>query len=190
MKSDALGKVGQKIREIRKDQKLTLKDVAEKSGITTGLLSKIENFRTIPSLPVLHNISIALDVPMSELVKPVNDTGPEPYILIRSGEGESETREDSPGLTYESLVSQGIANINIRANIVKVAPNTYRPPTSTDAMELLHVLTGTIHYGLDEEILELQPGDTLYFDGAIPHSVENKFDAEASLFKVYLLRGN
>lgn len=190
MKSDALGKVGQKIREIRKDQKLTLKDVAEKSGITTGLLSKIENFRTIPSLPVLHSISLSLEVPMSELVKPVSDTGPEPYMLIRKGQGESETREDSPGLLYENLFSQGLGNLNLRANVVKVAPHTYRPPTSTDAMELLHVLNGNIHYGLDKEILELQQGDTLYFDGSIPHSVENKSDDEVALFKVYLLRGS
>lgn len=190
MKSDALGKVGQKIREVRKERKLTLKDVAEKSGITTGLLSKIENFRTIPSLPVLHSISISLEVSMSELVKPVSDASPEPYVLIRQGKGEVETREDSPGLTYENLFSQGLANLNLRANVVRVAPRSFRPHTSTDAMELLHVLNGKIYYGLKDEVLELNQGDTLYFDGAIPHSVENKSDEPVAMFKIYLLRGN
>ena len=71
MKSDILSAIGKKLRNVRKEKGLSLADVAQKSGITPGLLSKIENFRTMPSLPVLYKISEALEEPLSEIVKPV-----------------------------------------------------------------------------------------------------------------------
>lgn len=189
MRSIELGKVGKKIRELRKDRKMNLQDVADKSGITAGLLSRIENFRTLPSLPVLHKISIALEVPLSELVESVGSPRPITYKLIKFGEGEKETRDDSEGLTYESLINTSFAEISMMSNIVRVAPNSYRKPVSNDSMELLHVISGEVKYGLKDIIIDIKKGDTLYFDGSIPHSVENTTDQEAVLFKVYLLKG-
>lgn len=188
MRSVELGKVGKKIRALRKEQKLNLQDVAEKSGITAGLLSRIENFRTLPSIPVLYKISIALEVPMSELVDAVGSPKAVSYILVRNGEGETDSRDDSAGLTYESLINVSLTTSNIMVNIVKVGAGAYREPVANDSMELIYVVSGHIKYGLKDNLIELHPGDTLYFDGSIPHSVENlSTETEAILFKVYML---
>ena len=186
MRSVELGKVGKRIREIRKNKKMNLQEVAEKSQITAGLLSRIENFRTLPSLPVLHKISIALDVPLSDLVEAVGSPKPLTFIHIKKGQGEIETRDDSRGLTYEALISESLKTGNIMVNRVVVAPQTFRPPVSNDSMELLHMLKGNIEYGLKDSIVQLEEGDTLFFDGRIPHSVENRTSEEAIIFKVYL----
>ncbi len=92
MKTDVLSAVGKKLKEIRKQKSLNLTEVATKSGITAGLLSRIENFRTIPSLPVLYKISVALNEPLHEIVKPVSDDADELYNLVLKGEGELESR--------------------------------------------------------------------------------------------------
>ena len=188
MRSVELGKVGKKIRQIRKSRGMNLQEVANRSDITAGLLSRIENFRTLPSLPVLHKISIALEVPMAELVETVGSPADARYLLLRAGEGEKEEREDSKGLVYENLLSQSINSSNLQVSLITVPPNTYRPPVANDHMELIHVLQGTLSYGLENEKILIRKGDTLYFDGSIPHSLDNQSDTDVVLFKIYLLK--
>ncbi|MFQ3574805.1 MAG: XRE family transcriptional regulator [Cytophagales bacterium] len=188
-KESSLGFIGKKINEIRKAKGLNMKTVAEGANISMGLLSKIENFRTMPSLPVLLSISKALEVNLADLVEDVNTNvvAKTEYLLVRKDQGMIETREDSKGLVYRSLVSTFVNKINIRANIVTINPNVYREPLSTNGMELVHVLSGSVYYGIGNEQIRLEKGDTLYFDGNIPHSVENKNDIEAMMFKIYFI---
>lgn len=188
MRSAELGKVGKKIRQIRKDRGMNLQEVAEKSEITAGLLSRIENFRTLPSLPVLHKISLALGVTLAELVELVDNRPEANYIFIPKGTGELEEREDSLGVIYENLLSSSIGDVTLHTCIVTLPPKTYRKPLANDSMELLYVVSGQIQYGLGEETLQLAEGDTLYFDGSIPHSLQNFADTPVVLFKAYLLR--
>ncbi|MDN5201064.1 XRE family transcriptional regulator [Fulvivirgaceae bacterium BMA10] len=187
MKDDSLSLIGKKIKEERKKRNLSLQQIAERSDVTAGLLSKIENFRTIPSLPVLLNISKALEVNLSELVESVRLEEKSSYTLIRDQQGELEEREDSLGLVYESLIHQDLFNLNIRVNIVRIHGNVFREPIATDGMELVYVLNGDVTYGLNGEKIHLTKGDTLFFDGSTPHSVQNNQEEEAILFKVYLI---
>ena len=188
MRSVELGKVGKKIRQIRKSRGMNLQEVADKSDITAGLLSRIENFRTLPSLPVLHKISIALAVPMSELVEMVGNPSDSKYILIKAGQGEIEEREDSKGLLYENPFNTSINSGHLQASIIRVAPNTFRPPIANDNMELIYVLSGVLEYGIGDEKVIIEKGDTLFFDGGIAHSLKNEGTEEVVLFKTYLLK--
>jgi len=186
IKDDILSNIGKKIREERKNKGLNLQQVASQSNITAGLLSKIENFRAVPSLPVLLNISKTLEVNMADLVEEVVNNKEVSFLHIKKGEGKIEEREDSQGLIYESLIYQNILDINFRANLVKVKPKCIRAPIATDAMELIYVITGSVTYGFENLEVVLNEGDTLYFDGHFPHSVKNNLDTQAVLFKVYL----
>ncbi|MEM7510134.1 MAG: helix-turn-helix domain-containing protein [Bacteroidota bacterium] len=191
IRDDRLSRIGKKIKEIRKSRQMSLQEVASKSSVTAGLLSKIENFRTIPSLPVLLSIAKALDVDLSELVSSVMNNDEAPYILVRKGEGEVEEREDSKGLKYQSILSYSISNLtelNIKVNMVSLDIGADRQPIATDALELIHVISGSVKYGLPDHEVELQQGDTLFFNGRLPHSVKNMYFKETVLFKVYLLQ--
>ena len=190
MKSDILGAIGKKLREIRKDKGLSLLEVATESGITAGLLSKIENFRTTPSLPVLYKIAVALKEPLSEIVRPVDDGPEESYTLIRHGEGDEEIRYDSKGLVYEGLISKVIHNTPVKINTVTEKPGVYRKPIANDSYELIYVLEGEIIYGLRDELIHLKKGDTLYFNGQIPHSLKNPGTKNVMLFKTYFMNPN
>lgn len=186
IKDDILSNIGKKIKEERKNMGLNLQEVASLSNITAGLLSKIENFRAVPSLPVLLNISKALDVNMSDLVENVVSNKEVSFLLVKKDERKSEEREDSEGLMYESLIHQDLSDINFRANIVKVKPKCYREPIATEAMELIYVIAGSVSYGFSDQEVVLNEGDTIYFDGSFPHSLKNNMDNQAVLFKVYL----
>jgi transcriptional regulator with XRE-family HTH domain len=188
MKHDKLSLIGLRILELRKAKKMSLRELAKRSNLSAGLLSKIENFRTVPSLSVLVDIATSLEVDVSVLVKNINGDTASPYLLVRADEGRPETREDSKGLLYNYLLSQDLANYTLRVNEVIISANTYRKPLSTNALELVHVLAGVVKYGFKDAEVALGPGDTLYFDGLLAHSVRNDSEEPVRLFKVYLLR--
>ncbi|MEM6763573.1 MAG: XRE family transcriptional regulator [Bacteroidota bacterium] len=191
IRDDRLSRIGKKIKEIRKSRQMSLQEVAVKSDVTAGLLSKIENFRTVPSLPVLLNVAKSLEVDISELVSSVMNNDEIPYILVRKGEGEVEEREDSKGLKYQSILSYSInasTEINIKVNLVSLDVSADRHPVATDALELIYVVSGAVRYGLPDHEINLSQGDTLFFNGRLPHSVKNMYVNDTVLFKVYLLQ--
>ena len=61
---DILVNLGKQLKKVRLSKNLSLKQVAEMSDVSTGLISKIENFRTTPSLPVLLKIMQSLEIDM------------------------------------------------------------------------------------------------------------------------------
>lgn len=188
MKHDKLSLIGLRILELRKAQKMSLRELAKRSGLSAGLLSKIENFRTVPSLSVLIEIANSLEVDVSVLVKNINGETAAPYLLVRADEGRPETRDDSKGLIYKYLLSQDLLNYSLRVNEVLILPETYRKPLSTNALELVHVLEGTVQYGFKDNEVLLTTGDTLYFDGLLAHSVRNSTAETVRVLKVYLMR--
>lgn len=188
MKHDKLSLIGLRILELRKAKKMSLRELAKRSNLSAGLLSKIENFRTVPSLSVLIDIANSLEVDVSVLVKNINGETTTPYLLVRANEGRAEKRDDSKGLMYKYLLSQDLSNYSLRVNEVHVSPNTYRKPLSTNALELVHVLEGTVHYGFKDQEVAVSVGDTLYFDGIVAHSVRNATEQPARMLKIYLLR--
>ncbi|HEX8426666.1 XRE family transcriptional regulator [Hymenobacter sp.] len=188
MKHDKLSLIGLRILEMRKAKKMSLRELAKRSNLSAGLLSKIENFRTVPSLSVLIEIANSLEVDVSVLVKNINGETAAPYLLVRANEGRVEKRDDSKGLLYKYLLSQDLANYSLRVNEVHISPHTYRKPLSTNALELVHVLEGTVHYGFKDQEVAVTVGDTLYFDGIVAHSVRNATEQPARMLKIYLLR--
>lgn len=188
MKHDKLSLIGLRILELRKARKMSLRELAKRSNLSAGLLSKIENFRTVPSLSVLVEIADSLEVDVSVLVKNINGETAAPYLLVRANEGRPEQRDDSKGLVYNYLLSQDLLSYTLRVNEVLISPHTFRKPLSTNALELVHVLAGSVRYGFKDDEMLLATGDTLYFDGIMAHSVGNDTDEPARLLKVYLLR--
>lgn len=183
---DILINLGKQLKKVRKNKNLSLKQVAEMSDVSTGLISKIENFRTTPSLPVLLKIMQSLQIDLSELN--LSSSRKDKYILIKKGEGEIEPRDDSQGLEYTFLFSNKVAESNLRAYLVKVNKDVYRKPISTDAIELIYVVKGKLDYILKEEKLTLEEGDILFFDGSIPHAVQNKYSESVIMLKIYMIQ--
>jgi transcriptional regulator with XRE-family HTH domain len=185
MRNIELGKVGKKIRQIRKERSLNLQEVADRSDITAGLLSRIENFRTLPSLPVLHNISIALGVPLSELVGTVGHNGEQaPYLLIKDGEGELRSNLGIRGLMQESLLETAIDEHNLQVSMLKLHPGAAQPQTTFEGSELLFVVKGNLSFEIQQESIPLKTGDTLFYNARNPHAMLNTNGETAVLFRV------
>lgn len=181
-------KIAQRIKEKRIKRGLTLKDVGNRTGLSKGLLSKIENFRTIPSLPVLACISETLGVDLAELVGGVGSDSDEKYYLVKAGEREPITRRDNAvGFLYEAVVSRQLDSCFFKSMVLTITPGGKRKAITSDADQFILILKGKINFHLGGEVVHMQTGDALLFDGRTPHVPLNASRTDAQLLVVYLL---
>ncbi len=182
--------LGGRIKEIRKQEKFTLQELADRTGLTAGLLSKIENFRTVPSLPVLMSIATALQVDLAELFAGMSFAHKPKWLLIRHSDQKPVEREESDGMSYSVILETALNAVNLQVLLVTVQPGVKREPVSGEGDEMLYILSGKMEYRLGEDRVQLQAGDTLFFDGALPHAPVNPHKSPVTLLACYFLREN
>jgi len=183
-----LSKLGEAIRLYRKKSKLTLQDIANKTGLSNGLLSKIENARSVPSLPVLINISKALTIPLSDLLKSIEAEESVHYLLIKSNQLKKIKRENTFGYQYETIFSKPTHEGFFEAMILTLENDARGKLVTTDGDMLVHVLDGRCTLQLDHETIQMDRGDTIYFNGKFPHMSHHYGEGKAILFLGYFLR--
>lgn len=180
--------IGRRIRHRRQQLKKTLDEVARAAGLSCGLISKIENFRTVPSLPVLARISAALDTDMADFVAGVTArTTADAYTVIRRDERVPMEREEAKGFQYEAIFSKETAACFWQSVVLTLQPGAQRPAATTDGDEFLLVLSGNAILRIGTEAVELAEGDAIFFDGRIPHTSQPAGTAPAVLFVAYFL---
>src|SRR5882757_2378754 len=104
MQDDIILKISYRIKEIRKEKRITIQELADKAGVSKGLISQIENNRTIPSLPVLMNIVQSLNLDLTEFFKDLSSKGrQEKVFVIRSSEYSPIQKEASKGFSYQRM---------------------------------------------------------------------------------------
>ncbi|MCK4401898.1 helix-turn-helix transcriptional regulator [bacterium] len=188
MKEINLITIGLQIRRIRKDKNLSLQEIANRTGLSKSLLSKVENFRTIPSLPVLLRISDVLNVDMAELVKGINKKHKQAYTIVRKNERKIIERENARGFTYESLIiTENKKTSLFESFILTLKKDSKRKLVSTDGNEFLFILKGKIEFEYGKEKILLRKGDSIFFDGRIPHVPRNIEQGEVKILVIYLL---
>ncbi|WP_233602940.1 helix-turn-helix domain-containing protein [Pedobacter sp. KBW06] len=72
MEEDVILKISYRIKEIRKERGITIQELADRAGVSKGLISQIENNRTVPSLMVLIDIIKSLDVDLNQFFKDIS----------------------------------------------------------------------------------------------------------------------
>ncbi len=184
IRAESLSLVGRKIYEIRKKKKLSLKELAAKAEVTAGLLSKIENFKAMASLPVLYSISRALEVDLAELVLELTYYTNEPYTVIRASERKNDEISSSDNVSNELILDDEFKGVGAKASILTINPGGKRKTMLTNYQELVYVISGSIKYTLEEDVVELNAGDTIYFDGGIQHSWNNEGKVPAVGFRL------
>ncbi|WP_306350429.1 helix-turn-helix domain-containing protein [Flavobacterium sp. '19STA2R22 D10 B1'] len=183
---DYLIGIGKRIKEIRKNNKKTISEIADQAAVSNGLISKIENGRTIPSLPVLLNIISALEIDVSLFFEPLALSQSAPYIVTRAAEHTLIEKEiDAKGFTYHHIFSKQIASLGFEAVLLTVDPQSHREKVETDAYEFKYVLNGSITYSIGENEVTLDQGDSLFFDGRIPHVPINNSSASCTMLVLY-----
>lgn len=179
-----LVELSQRIKNCRLDRRLTLEDVASHAGLTTSWLSKVENFRVTPSLQGLAKIAEALGMTLSELVEGL-DSRPK-LVIVRRDERRELERDDRGDhhSVYESMAFKRPNRI-MDPFVLRLPPSGGRKEVlAHEGEEFLLVLSGQVRFEFGEEITPLKCGDSVYFDGSVPHRVFNPFKRPAEVLIV------
>jgi transcriptional regulator with XRE-family HTH domain len=165
--------LGNTIRELRLKHGLTIAEVADQTGISRGMLSKIENAQTATSLETLAKLTGALGVSLSTLFRNYNipEGGAQ---LVKQGSGMEVVRRGTKrGHTYHLLAyDQGPTKLFEPFLITMDDASEVFPTFEHPGTEFIHLLEGKIEYRHGQSTYVLEPGDSLTFRGDIPHGPE------------------
>jgi transcriptional regulator with XRE-family HTH domain len=185
--NDKLIRLGIEFKKIRKSKNLTLREIANKTKLSKSLISKIENLRTIPSLPVVIKIADALNKNLSELFTDIGVDESKDYILVPKNKRELIEREQSKGFKYYSLVIKNKSNLVFESFFVTLEKYTKRKLITTNGDQFIFIIKGSIELMLRDKTINLKKGDSIYFDGRIPHVTRNTYIGNSEFIVIYLL---
>ena len=182
-----LPQLGKKIKETRVSRGLKIREIAEKTGVSKGMVSKIENGRTVPSLPVLISIITALDIDLGDFFHDIDLVAPSDFVHIKEQDYTPFKKEKSEGFAYRHIHNQDFRGFSFSSIMLEISPEATRDFVTTDGQEYLYILEGCVDYHLGDEIIKLNKGDSLFFNGQIPHVPLNSSDEVAKMLVIYIL---
>lgn len=176
--------IGDKIRQIRRRQAITLDVLTKRTGLSPGHLSKIERGLSSPSIATLSRIADALGASVSDFFE---NGDPHPRICVVPPDRRKPITRDSRlfGYHYESLAHRR-PNKLMEPFVITVSPGNRTDHTFVHAgEELMYLLEGavTLAYG-DEHYTVDRVGTCVYFDAAVPHRADCLGSTEARLMVV------
>ena len=188
MNGNEIPYVGKRIKEIRLSKEMKLTDVAASAGVSKGLLSRIENCRSVPSLPVLFSVIQAIgENPVTFFEKFSYSPDAPFYILMRMNDYLPVEKEDSTGFHYFSIISRSFSDVTMNVVHLLLEPEACRAAVTTDGMEYIYLAEGEIDYNLGKDTITMYQGDSLFFDGRLPHLKINHSKNTARILVIYLL---
>jgi transcriptional regulator with XRE-family HTH domain len=188
IEENQLYSISEQIKLLRNSKKISLRELANRSEISPAMVSKIENRRTIPSLMTLVAIAKALDVEFFELVKNINKTHNEPYLLIKADDQKKINKEASMNYAINFIHSLDLNQFNhFEFNHLTIGTGAKRETVETEGHQYIYCLKGTLYFRINDVEIKIQKGDTLFFDGKHPHVPVNKSKSEVELLVIYLL---
>jgi transcriptional regulator with XRE-family HTH domain len=157
------------LRYLRARRGLSLRSLAEQSGLNVNTLSLIENSKTSPSVSTLQQLASALDVPITAFFE--TDT-PKNEIAFQK-EGQRPRAAFAHG-TLEDL-GAGLTLHGGQPFLVTLEPkaNSGSTPIVHTGLELVYCLEGHLSYTIEGRVYPLDPGDSLLFEAYLPHCWQN-----------------
>jgi transcriptional regulator with XRE-family HTH domain len=163
------------MRKIRKSKGLTLKQLGQKIGMSSGMLSRLENNQSSPPIATLAKIAQGLEVPISVFFEEQGESTDHKYIVTHNDQRRQVVRRGSDiGFTYYAFNTAKDLNL-IEAFIMEHPPLKKKLKVLFDhpGEELVLVLRGTIELVYGHEKIRLTVGDAIHFDPSIPHRAQN-----------------
>ena len=157
-----------RLRELRLRLGWSLAQLATATGLSKGMLSKIENGRSGPSLGTLSRLATALDVPLAAFFRGLQEESD--VLLVKAGQGLDLSPRSHAGHRYQLLGAMRGAHQLMEPVLVTVLERTeVFPLYQHEGIELLYMVSGAMDYGVGDSTYRLEPGDSLQFDGEAAH---------------------
>ena len=164
--------IGREVRAFRHQLGMTVTQLAQGANMSAGMLSKIENGQTSPSLATLTELSRALQVPVTSFFRRFEEERSATYV--KAGQGlPIERRGTRAGHQYQLLGHSFSRLLAVEPYLITLSQDSdVFPIFQHEGVEFLFMLEGEVGYRHGDKTYLLQPGDSLYFDADVPHGPE------------------
>ena len=161
--------IGTQVRMARNRHGLTVARVAQLTGLSPGMLSKIENGNALPSLTTLHALSRVFKVPMTYFFETHEETQGCCYVK-KDGGLFIESRGSKVGHQYQ-LLGHGVGNeVSVAPYMIELTDTSeVFPLFQHPGVEFIHMLEGEVVYQHGGRQHHLSPGNSLFFEGSTAH---------------------
>ncbi len=180
--------IGLQIRALRRRNGLSITELAAAAGISSGMLSKIENGQISPSLATLQGVAGALAVPITTLFATFEEK--RDCSFVKAGQGVViERRGTKVGHVYQLLGAALGGDVVIEPYLI-----TLREDAASytgfhhEGVEFIYMLSGAVIYRHADRTYHLTPGDALLFDSAAPHGPERLIDVPMTYLSIIVYR--
>jgi transcriptional regulator with XRE-family HTH domain len=176
----ALSYMGRRIRELRRQQKLSLVQLSAACDTSVAMLSHIERGQTQPSLKTLDRIRQALGVPMTTLFPHSEETSPDLLTVVRH---DSREHLEFPhiGLTKQKLSPNDDSDLEVLLLVLEPGGSSGQEPWARFGEKAGLVLKGSMQLDVGGEVFELATGDSFQFDSSKPHRFANTGDQTSEI---------
>ncbi len=169
--------VGLKVKGFRESKKLTVDDLAERSGLSAEQILSIENDENLPSLGPLIKVARALGVRLGTFLDDSDKLGPvvsrladrEKESTISFSNGAAEARKN---MVYHALAREK-AGRHMEPFVIEVQANEAKDfkLSAHEGEEFIYVLSGELEIAYGKETYKLSAGDSIYYDSIVMHHV-------------------
>jgi transcriptional regulator with XRE-family HTH domain len=160
-------RVAARMRRLRTDKGMTLADLAERSGISSPFLSRVENHKASLTIAGLERVAAALGVPMSVFFEA--DELSQPIVICRSGTGRRTRLRGPNGLLLEMLAADKRGKL-MEPLLVDLETASDVTTKSHPGEEFNFVLSGECELTFGDQTIRLLAGDSVYYDASVPHA--------------------
>jgi len=175
--------IGEKIKLLRQKSGILPEDLAPILDLPGPILAKIENGVTQPTVATLLKLSQYFNISLETFFSdhPLD----KPLQVVRAEEPEKAERPRATGKLAASYRFEALAphlkDKHMQPFLIELDPGIEEnlPILSHDGEEFLYVLEGSIDFHADKEIINLRPGDSIYFHSEIPHALYGKGDGKS-----------
>ena len=162
--------IGKKLRELRKKNRLTLRQVAEKAGCTESYISQLENGNANPSISILKRIAAVFNVQIVDFF--IDQAKNDPVVLRKDERVDIEFKDG--GKTKIQTMVKNPQNKRMVAFYTTIEPGGGSSGLYTHfGEEFGLILSGEMDLTIEEETYHLKEGDSFYFSSSRPHGFSN-----------------
>ena len=162
--------LGEKLKAIRLEKKMTLDEVAKKSSLTKSFISQIELNKTSPSITSLMKLASALEFRLTDLFR--EDNLMEDVLFKKEKRNSYYNKKKQ--LTIELLFTRS-PDQKMEPIYMRFEPGGRTDIITRIGQEFVYVIKGKVRLILDQKEYIAKEGDSLYFDSSIPHRWENSW---------------
>lgn len=165
--------IGSALKDLREAKAISARQLAEDSGISAAMISRVESGQVSPSLATMTSLSKALNVPLVSLFRDMVSESTD-FTHVKKGSGVVSTRlVGEHSHNYVNLSSHRRRDLNFEAHMVSIQQQDCDPPRYVGhGVVFLHVLKGSATYHYGKQNLTLSEGDSLSIDAELTHGID------------------